>query len=113
MGTMPLDAANQPDPRLDRVFVERERNRFGSRALSSLVLLNGAAALVLLAILGSAPGSSVDSKVSVALMFLRGGAVAALRREAGGVEVAVAADRGAGPPQLLGRDRRLFLFFLD
>jgi len=78
MGTMPLDAANQPDPRLDRVFIERERNRFASRALSSLVLLNGAAALVLLAILGRAPEGSVDSKISAALMFFSGGAMAAL-----------------------------------
>ena len=75
---MPLDAANQPDPRLDRVFIERERNRFASRALSSLVLLNGAAALVLLAILGRAPEGSVDSKISAALMFFSGGAMAAL-----------------------------------
>jgi hypothetical protein len=78
MGTMPLDAANQPDPRLDRVFVEGERNRFAGRALSSLVLLNGAAALVLLAILGRAPEGSVDSKISAALMFFSGGAMAAL-----------------------------------
>jgi hypothetical protein len=78
MGTMPLDAANQPDPRLDRVFVERERNRFAGRALSSLVLLNGAAALILLAILGRAPEGSVDSKISAALMFFSGGATAAL-----------------------------------
>jgi hypothetical protein len=78
MGTMPLDAANQTDPRLDRVFVERERNRFAGRALSYLVLLNGAAALVMLAILGRAPEASVDSKLYAALMFFSGGAVAAL-----------------------------------
>jgi hypothetical protein len=78
MGTMPLDAANQPDPRLDRVSIERERNRFAARALSSLVLLNGAAALVLLAILGRAPEGSVDSKIAAALMFFSSGAMAGL-----------------------------------
>jgi hypothetical protein len=78
MGTMPLDAANQPDPRLDRVFIERERNRFAGRALSSLVLLNGAAAIVMLAVLTRVPEGSVDSKISAALMFFSGGAMAAL-----------------------------------
>jgi zinc transporter ZupT len=66
------------DPRLDPVFIERERNRFGARALAFLVLLNGAAALVLLAILGNAPESSVDSKVAAAMVLFSGGAVAAL-----------------------------------
>jgi|SRR6266545_180872 len=78
MGTMPLDAANQPDPRLDRVFVERERNRFAGRALSFLILLNGAASLVMLAVLARAPEASVDSKLYAALMFFSGGAIAAL-----------------------------------
>ena len=66
------------DPRLDPVFIERERNRFGARALAFLILLNGAAALVLLAILGGAPESSVDNKVAAAMLFFGGGAVAAL-----------------------------------
>lgn len=66
------------DPRLDPVFVERERNRFGARALAFLILLNGAAALILLAILGSAPQSSIDSKIAAAMLFFSGGAVAAL-----------------------------------
>jgi hypothetical protein len=78
MGTMPLDAANQPDPRLDRAFIERERNRFAARALSWLVLLNGGAALVLLAILGRAPEGSIDSKIAEALMYFSGGAMAGL-----------------------------------
>jgi hypothetical protein len=72
MGTMPLDAANQPDPRLDRVFLERERNRFAARALSFLILLNGGAALVMLAVLARAPEASVDSKLYAALMFFSG-----------------------------------------
>jgi hypothetical protein len=78
MGNMPLDAANQTNPRLDRAFVERERNRFASRALSYLILLNGAAALVMLAVLARAPEASVDSKLYAATMFFSGGAIAAL-----------------------------------
>jgi hypothetical protein len=70
--------ARPADPRLDPLFIERERNRLGARALGFLVLLNGAAALVLLAILGRAPESSVDSKVAIAMLFFSGGAIAAL-----------------------------------
>jgi zinc transporter ZupT len=77
-----MTAMPQPDsridPRLDPVFLERERNRFGARALAFLVLLNGAAALILLAILARAPTSSVDSKTAAAMLFFSGGAVAAL-----------------------------------
>jgi hypothetical protein len=71
-------ASHEAELRLDRRFVERERNRFAGRALSFLVLLNGGAAFVLLAILGQAAPSSVDSKIASALMFFSGGAVAAL-----------------------------------
>ena len=48
MTRMPPNAG-RVDPRLDPIFVERERNRFAARALAFLVLLNGAAALVMLA----------------------------------------------------------------
>ncbi|MET0840836.1 MAG: hypothetical protein ABWX95_01730 [Methyloceanibacter sp.] len=41
-------------------------------------MLNGAAALVLLAILGRAPEATVDSKMAAAMLFFSGGAVAAL-----------------------------------
>jgi zinc transporter ZupT len=71
-------AARPADPRLDPIFIERERNRFGARALAFLILLNGAAALVLLAILAKAPESSVNSKVASAMVLFSGGAVAAL-----------------------------------
>jgi hypothetical protein len=71
-------AANRPDPRLDPVFVERERNRFAARALAFLILLNGAAALVMLSILARAPESSIDAKFAAAMLFFSGGAVAAL-----------------------------------
>lgn len=67
-----------PSPQADRLFVERERNRFAGRALSYLVLLNGAAALVLLAILAQAPTATVHAKLAGAMMFFSGGAVAAL-----------------------------------
>ncbi|MGV1013820.1 MAG: hypothetical protein ACOYB4_02500 [Methyloceanibacter sp.] len=62
----------------DRLFVEGERNRAAGRAVSFIVLLNGAAALVLLVILAQAPASTVDSKIAGAMMFFSGGAVAAL-----------------------------------
>jgi hypothetical protein len=74
-------APNPPksgDPRLDPVFVERERTRFGARALGFLIVLNGAAALILLTISGKAPPSTVEGKVATAMLFFSGGAVAAL-----------------------------------
>ena len=73
-----MPPANRIDPRLDPVFLERERNRFAARALAFLVLLNGAAALVLLSILARAPESTVDSKYGAAMLFFSGGAIAAL-----------------------------------
>ena len=76
MTSMPT--ASRVDPRLDPVFVERERNRFAARALAFLILLNGAAALVLLSILARAPESSVEPKFATAMLFFSGGAVAAL-----------------------------------
>jgi hypothetical protein len=75
---MRQETAKQADPRLDPALIERERNRFGARALGFLVLLNGAAALVLLSILGRAPAASVDTKMAAAMLFFSGGAVAAL-----------------------------------
>ena len=75
MTSMPT--TSRVDPRLDPVFVERERNRFAARALAFLILLNGAAALVLLSILTRAP-SSVEPKFATAMLFFSGGAVAAL-----------------------------------
>ncbi|GFO82473.1 MAG: hypothetical protein A49_21000 [Methyloceanibacter sp.] len=63
---------------LDPHFVERERNRLAGRAVSFLVVLNGAAALVLLTIVALAPQATVDRKVTVAMMFFASGALAAL-----------------------------------
>ena len=75
---MPPTPSKSSDPRLDPVYVERERNRFGARALAFLIVLNGAAALILLSILGKAPPSTVDGKVAAAMLFFAGGAVGAL-----------------------------------
>ncbi|MCC0057927.1 hypothetical protein [Methyloceanibacter sp.] len=68
----------QSGPDLDPLFVERERNRLAGRALSFLVVLNGAAALVLLTIVALAPQATVDRKVTMAMMFFASGALAAL-----------------------------------
>ena len=78
MTTLPPDPSQPREPQPERAFIERERNRFAARALSFLVLLNGAAALVLLMILAQAPESTADPKIAAAMMFFSGGAVAAL-----------------------------------
>jgi hypothetical protein len=65
-------------PVIDRVFIERERNRFASRALSLLVFLNGASALILLMVMALAPDATVDGKVAAALLFFSVGAIFAL-----------------------------------
>ena len=65
-------------PRIDPILIERERNQLGARALGFLIVLNGAAAIVLLSILARAPEASVDSKMAAALLFFSGGAIAAL-----------------------------------
>ncbi len=77
MASMP-PKESRVDPRLDPIFVERERNRFAARALAFLILLNGAAALVMLSILAKAPESSVEPKFATAMLFFGGGAIAAL-----------------------------------
>jgi outer membrane biosynthesis protein TonB len=77
MPRMPPNAS-RVDPRLDPIFVERERNRFAARALAFLILLNGAAALVMLSILANAPASTVEPKFATAMLFFGGGAIAAL-----------------------------------
>jgi hypothetical protein len=78
MTTMPTNSSYEAEPRLERVFVEREQNRLAGRALLVLVALNGAASLVLLSILGRAPDSSVEPKLAAAMLFFAGGAIAAL-----------------------------------
>ncbi len=78
MTKMPTRSSYEADPRFERLAVEREQNRLAARALLVLVVLNGAAALVLLAILGKAPESSVDPKFGAAMLFFASGAIAAL-----------------------------------
>jgi hypothetical protein len=78
MTPMPQGQATATDPRLDPIFLERERNRFAARALAFLIVLNGAAALILLSILARAPENSVDPKYATAMLFFSGGAVAGL-----------------------------------
>jgi membrane associated rhomboid family serine protease len=74
----PSQAPETFETDLDRAFIERERNRFAGRALSFLVVLNGAAALILLFVMAQARESSVDGKVAAALLFFASGAIAAL-----------------------------------
>jgi hypothetical protein len=78
MTTMPPNSSYDADPRLERIYIEREQNRFAARALLVLVILNGTAALVMLAILARAPESSMDPKFGAAMLFFAGGAIAAL-----------------------------------
>ena len=78
MTSMPPNSIHESDPRLERAFVEREQNRFAGRALLVLVILNGAASLVLLAMLARAPDASVEPKIAAAMLFFAGGAIAAL-----------------------------------
>ena len=68
----------QPGTELDPTFIERERNRLAGRAVSFLIVLNGAAALVLLTIVALAPQATVDGKVTMAMVVFSGGALAAL-----------------------------------
>lgn len=79
MATRPRTAPETaPEADFDRAFIEAERNRFAGRALSFLIVLNGAAALILLFVMAQARESTVDGKVAAALLFFSSGAIAAL-----------------------------------
>lgn len=78
MAKVQSNTAVPDETALERTFVERERNRFAGRALSLLVFLNGAAALVLMTVMAQAPQGTVDRKLAAAMLFFSGGAVAAL-----------------------------------
>jgi len=69
--------ASQANKR-DRAFIEHERDRFASRALSLLVLLNGAGAFILLAVIAQAPATTVHGKIAAAMLFFSVGAIFAL-----------------------------------
>jgi hypothetical protein len=78
MAMVQSNATQANEPVLDRAFIEQERNRFASRALSFLVLLNGAGALILLMVMAQAPAATVHGKVAAAMLFFSVGAIAAL-----------------------------------
>jgi uncharacterized iron-regulated membrane protein len=72
------NATQAKEPVVDRALIERERNRFASRALSLLVLLNGAGASILLAVVVQAPAATVDGKIAAAMLFFSVGSIFAL-----------------------------------
>jgi hypothetical protein len=61
MATRPRTA---PEADLDRAFIEAERNRFAGRALSFLIVLNGAAALILLFVMARRNQASMSTNAS-------------------------------------------------
>jgi hypothetical protein len=61
----------------ERAFSERERNRYVSRSLGYLVLLNGAAALVLMTVVALNP-QSTSRQLAWAMMVFASGAIAGL-----------------------------------
>ncbi|WP_141700584.1 hypothetical protein [Methyloceanibacter superfactus] len=72
------NATQANEPVVDRALIERERNRFASRALSLLVLLNGAGAFILLAVVVQASAATVDGKIAAAMLFFSVGSIFAL-----------------------------------
>ena len=64
--------------RIDPTFVEAQRNRYASRNLAYLILLNGAAALVLLTAVAHTPESPFQPKLAEAMMVFGSGALAGL-----------------------------------
>ena len=63
--------------RVDPFFVEGERNQYANRGVAFIVLLNGAAAIVLLAILAQ-PLPSTDKAIADAMLVFSIGAVLGL-----------------------------------
>ena len=60
-------------------LLERERDRYVSRGLAYIILLNGAAALILLTALAFAPQSTTDShRLAWAMMVFGSGAITGL-----------------------------------
>ena len=78
MAKIQSNATQAHEQVLDRAFIEHERDRFASRALSLLVLLNGAGAFILLAVITQAPAATVHGKIAAAMLFFSVGAIAAL-----------------------------------
>ena len=61
----------------ERTFPERERDRYISRSLGYIVLLNGAAALILMAVVALNP-ESTSRRLSWAMLVFASGAIAGL-----------------------------------
>jgi len=71
---LPIKNPNMNDP-----FPEREQDRYVSRGLAYVILLNGVAALVLLTALAFAPQSTTDAhRLAWAMMVFGSGAIAGL-----------------------------------
>jgi outer membrane biosynthesis protein TonB len=62
----------------DRLFIERERNKYASHGLALVVLLNGIGALVLLALLAQDLATNNVKAFADAMMVLSGGALLGL-----------------------------------
>jgi hypothetical protein len=78
MGTVPPKKFREPDMRIKPSFIEEQRNRYAGQNLAYLILLNGAAALVILAAVAYAPQSTFETKLAAAMMVFGGGAIAGL-----------------------------------
>ena len=62
----------RPNEHLPDAFPDRERDRYASRALAYVILLNGAAALILVTALAFAPQSASDPRrLTWAMLVLR------------------------------------------
>ena len=75
--TMPPDRLDVV--RVDPFFTERQRNQYASRSVAFIVLLNGAAAIVLLAILAQpSPSTEALKRIADAMLIFSIGAVLGL-----------------------------------
>jgi hypothetical protein len=69
----------RPNEHLPDAFPDRERDRYASRALAYVILLNGAAALILVTALAFAPQSASDPRrLTWAMLVFGSGALAGL-----------------------------------
>lgn len=75
---MPPPHPRELNARIDPTFVEAQRNRYASRNLAYLILLNGAAALVLLTAVARTPESPFQPKLAEAMMVFGSGALSGL-----------------------------------
>ena len=78
MTTPPSGSRPAPAPRPRAAHVDAQPDRFGGPALVSVILLNGVAALLLLAAFGFGLQDNENSKLVYAMLVFGSGAVAAL-----------------------------------